>query len=196
MTPISIDKRTSIKITNAPVDKDLSFLADLPDPVPGFKIGDTRQKLKALGEGKMIRVVAIALVARKGSRESCNCGLAKATDTDNHIVLVDPETENPSLADDEPDSQTAEFSPRVRLTRPKLAGAEIQKLITDTPDHALLVRVTGVLMFDSEHSLGRHLKRHNDWEIHPVFGLEYCPDDKRCTASSDVNWVNMENKSQ
>ena len=51
--------------------KDLSFLSDLPDPVPGFKIGDTRQKLKALGEEKIIRVVAIALVARIGSRESC-----------------------------------------------------------------------------------------------------------------------------
>ena len=30
------------------------------------------------------------------------------------------------------------------------------------------VRVTGLLMFDSEHSLGHHLKRTNNWEIHPV----------------------------
>ena len=179
--------------SDAPVDKDFGFLAELPDPVPGFNIGDTREKLKALGEGTMIRVVAFALVARKGSRESCNCGLSKPADTDNHIVLVDPEIENPTLADNEPESQTAEFAPRVRLTHPKLVGADLEALIAAAPNQALLVRVTGVQMFDSEHSLGPfHLKRHNNWEIHPVFSLEYCPADKTCTQDSDANWVNME----
>src|SRR5215467_10433538 len=44
--------------TDPPEDKDFSFLAELEDPVPGFKIGDTREKLQELGEGQMIRVVA------------------------------------------------------------------------------------------------------------------------------------------
>jgi len=179
--------------SDAAVDKDFSFLAGLPDPVPDFAIGDTREKVQALGEGQMIRVVAIALVARKGSKESCNCGLSKAADTDNHIVLVDPSTQNPTLQADEKNSQTAEFTPRVRLTHPKLKGASLQKLIAASPNQALLVRVTGVQLFDSEHSLGPlHLKRNNNWEIHPVFGLEYCPADKTCTKDSDDNWVNME----
>jgi hypothetical protein len=178
--------------SDAPVDKDIEYLAELPDPVPGFKIGDTREKPRALGEGKMIRLMALALVARKGSKESCNCGLSKAADTDNHIVLVDPETTEPKLDENEPDSQTAEFSPRVRLTHPKLKGTSLQKLITDAPNQALLVRVTGVQMFDSEHSLGRHLKRHNNWEIHPVIKLEYCPEEKTCEDNSDTNWVDME----
>ena len=190
----NLNKQKNIATDNdAPVDKDLSFLAALPDPVPGFNIGDTREKLTTLGEGQMIRVVAFALVARKGSQESCNCKLAKPADTDNHIVLVDPTVTKPTLAANESTSQTAEFTPRVRLTHPKLVGADLQALIAATPNQALLVRVTGVQMFDSEHSLGPfHLKRNNNWEIHPVFGLEYCPAAKTCTQGSDANWVNME----
>ena len=190
----NLNKQKNIAPGNGtPVDRDMAFLAELPDPVPGFKIGDTREKLTALGEGKIIRVVAYALVARKGSRESCNCGLTKAADTDNHIVLVDPETVEPTLKESEPDSQTAEFTPRVRLTHAGLKGADLEKLITATSDKALLVRVTGVQMFDSEHSLGPfQLKRHNNWEIHPVLKLEYCPEDKTCVEDSDANWVDME----
>jgi len=179
--------------SGAPVDRDMAFLAELPDPVPGFKIGDPRTKLKALGEGTTIRVVAYALVARKGSRESCNCGLTKAADTDNHIVLVDTETAEPTLKENELESQTAEFTPHVRLTHTKLVGADLERLITAAPNQALLVRVTGVQMFDSEHSLGPHpLKRHNNWEIHPVLKLEYCPEEKTCVEDSDANWVDME----
>ena len=190
----NLNKQKNIATDNdAPVDKDMNYLAELPDPIPGFAIGDTREKLRALGEGKMIRVMALALVARKGSKESCNCGLKKAADTDNHIVLVDPEITEPTLDENEPDSQTAEFAPRVRLTHPKLKGADLQTLIAAAPNQALLVRVTGVQMFDSEHSLGPfHLKRHNNWEIHPVFKLEYCPEDKTCEDNSDANWVDME----
>jgi hypothetical protein len=189
-----LNKQKNIAIdSDAPVDKDFSFLGTLPDPVPGFAIGDTRENLTQLGEGQMIRIVAYALKARVGGKESCNCGLTKPADTDNHIVLVDPTTVNPTLAKNETASQTAEFTPRVRLTHPKLVGADLQALIAASPNQALLVRVTGVEMFDSEHSLGPfHLKRKNNWEIHPVFGLEYCPSGKTCTKESDANWVNME----
>src|ERR1051325_1515845 len=48
-------QKNIIDDNDTPVDKDMSYLAELPDPVPGFHIGDTRQKLRALGEGKMIR---------------------------------------------------------------------------------------------------------------------------------------------
>lgn len=190
----NLNKQKNVVPDNAAsVDKDIEYLAELPDPVPGFHIGDTREKLRALGEGTMIRVVALALVARKGGKESCNCGLRKAPDTDNHIVLVDPETTEPTLEENEPDSQTAEFSPRVRLAHRKLVGADLESLIAATPEKALLVRVTGVQLFDSEHSLGPfHLKRHNNWEIHPVVKLEYCPEEKTCEENSDANWVDME----
>lgn len=190
----NLNKQKNIATDNdAPVDKDFSFLATLPDPVPEFAIGDTRENLAKLGEGQMIRVVARALKARVGGKESCNCGLVKPAHTDNHIVLVDLAIESPTLAENEITSQTAEFTPRVRLTHPKLVGADLQALIAAAPNQALLVRVTGVQMFDSEHSLGPfHLKRKNNWEIHPVFGLEYCPAGKTCATDSDANWVNME----
>lgn len=159
----------------------------LPDPVEGYKIGDDRGKLTALGEGKKVTVEAWALVARKGGGESCNCKLLAAKDTDNHIVLVDPSVRRPTLAANEGDSETAEFTPRVRLDHPKLARPNLQSLITSGGGKRR-VRITGLLMFDSEHSLGHHLKRHNNWEIHPVLGLQFCPT-TRCTESQ---WKDIE----
>jgi hypothetical protein len=120
-------------------------------------------------------------------------------DTDNHIVLVDEaalalkgKTLKAALELRERDSITAEFTPRVRLDHPNLLRSRLQPLIDVAPHHALQVRVTGLLMFDSEHSLGHHLKRHNNWEIHPVMGLEYCPNGRVCTEDSDANWVDLE----
>jgi len=195
----------------------LPDLKNLPDPVPGFGIGDDRQPLRDLGEGKKITVMAFALIARPGSPESCNCGLSQAIDTDNHTVLVQEETlaltamatpagpatatrravpartaRRNTLAVRERQSVTAEFTPRVRLDHPKLAGARLQSLINATQKKSLLVRVTGLLMFDSEHSLGRHLIRVNNWEIHPVLKMESCPTGETCTETSD-NWVDLEN---
>ena len=171
-------------------------MKDLPDPVPDFEIGDTREKLQALGEGKKIVVVANALAVRKGSGESCNCKLTRVADTDNHIVLVDQVLRSRSgeslkdlLSRREEDSITAEFSPRVRLDSPQLARTNLQPLIT--ANGVQKVRITGILMFDSEHSLGGHLKRHNNWEIHPVLDMDYCPKGRRCTADSDDNWVKL-----
>ncbi len=135
------------KISKSPVDKDFSYLSGLDDSVAGFAIGDTREKLTDMGEGTMLGVVAYALAARHGSRESCNCGLGEPVDTDNHIVPVDEATldlkakatsAKPATAKHkavparsakfntlkrrEAQSQTVEFTPRVRLDDLKLAG--------------------------------------------------------------------------
>lgn len=174
-------------------------MRDLPDPVPGFKVGETREKIKALGEGKKIVVVANALVVRKGGGESCNCKLTSVADTDNHIVLVDRvlrikpgETAKETLHRRELDSITAEFAPRPRLDHPNLTRVNLRPL-TEV-DGVQKVRITGLLFFDSEHSLGSPLKRHNNWEIHPVLAMDYCPKRKRCTADSDDNWVKLGNE--
>lgn len=187
---IRSDDRTAEEMT-------IQDLRDLPDPVPGFMVGNTREKLTTLGEGKKIVVVAHALVARKGGKESCNCKLGSVADTDNHIVLVDGllrkrrgETAKQLLSRREEDSITAEFAPRPRLDHPNLTRANLQPLI-DASRGARNIRITGLLMFDSEHSLGGHLKRHNNWEIHPVLALEFCPKTKTCTADSDDNWTNL-----
>lgn len=163
----------------------------LTDPVPGFHVGDDRAPLTALGEGKKITVMAKVLVVRKGGGESCNCKLLSVADTDNHMVLVAPSLAHPTLAANEATSVTAEFAPRVRLDHPNLSRAKLSPLIA-AANGALLVKVTGLLMFDSEHSLGGHLKRKNNWEIHPVLGMMYCPPHKTCTASSNANWKDLE----
>ncbi len=155
--------------------------------------GGSREALERLGEGDMIRVVAYAVEVRPGSKESCNCGLARVRDTDNHIVLIDPADRRPSLAD-EPNSLTAEFTPCVRLSHPNLSRVRLRPLILAAPRQALLVRVTGLQMFDSFHSLHQPVPkgRDNNWEIHPVFHLEYCPNGRRCKEGSDANWKDLE----
>lgn len=169
-------------------------------PKEDCKAGDpARKRLKRLGEGQKITVVAWALAARAGGEESCNCGLTTAANTDNHIVLVDPSSTNLRLESAEDESVTAEFTPRTRLDHPNFTQNKLQSLIDPSwkPGQRakkgnLLVRVTGLLMFDSEHYCRKPLPRHNDWEIHPVLKLEYCLPGKTCRAKSDTNWKSLD----
>ena len=182
----------------APEDKNYSDLSNLPDPVSGYVLGGAdRSALEAAGEGKAIRIVAYVLTIRHEGGESCNCGLTsppnKDTNTDNHLVIVDPALAHPTLAANEPTSQTAEFTPRVRLDHhPNFNFAKVNPLI-QAGGGKLLVRLTGQQMYDSEHAKpGRHLKRKTNWEIHPIFKFEYCPQGKKCTKGSDANWVDID----
>jgi hypothetical protein len=187
----NLNRRKNIRSDNKRATlQTVQWMKDLPDP-KSFTRQSTRAELTRLGEGRKITVVAYALVARKGSKESCNCGLTATKDTDNHIVLVDPTIKKPTLAANEPDSETAEFTPRVRLDHPNLSRAKLQPLI-DVRGRQL-VRVTGLLMFDSEHFLGHHLKRHNNWEIHPVLKLEYCAA-AACKDTGDENWKSLDDR--
>jgi hypothetical protein len=90
-------------------------------------------------------------------------------------------------------SQTAEYTPRLRVARnEEFDGSKLKDLINPKKGGALKVRVTGLLLYDSEHALGPFkLLRKTDWEIHPVFRLEFCPKDKTCLAARDVNWVDI-----
>jgi hypothetical protein len=180
-------------LSGSPEDKDYSYLAGLPKTVPGYKVGNSREKLQAKGEGKAIRVVAYVLTIRHEHGESCNCGLNDVeVTTDNHLVIVSPVLKSPTLAKNEPTSQTAEFTPRVRLDHKNFNFDTVNPLIKANGGK-LLVRLTGQQMYDSEHAQpGRNLKRKSDWEIHPIFKFEYCPKDKSCTKGSDANWVDLD----
>jgi hypothetical protein len=187
-----LNERKDIPSSNqTPVDKDFAFLRNLPNPGSDYVEGGDRAPLTALGEGDMIRVVAFAVRVSKGSSETCNCQLTQLPDKDNHIVLIDPDDSSPSKAD-EPQSQTAEFTPRVRLDHPRLRWSVLNYRIENASQQALKVRVTGLLMFDSHHLFHDPLPRNNNWEIHPVFKLEYCPKFKECEAGSDTNWRSLE----
>jgi hypothetical protein len=153
--------------------------------------------------------------------ETCNCGFTGVNDpenTDVHIVLVDEETlklkakatkaQPPSakhpkgvkaqtaarntLKKREALSQTAEYAPRIRVARNEdFDGAKLKKMIDPIHGGRLLVRVTGLLMYDSEHAFQNPLTRRSSWEIHPVFRLEFCPKGKDCETNSDTNWVDI-----
>jgi hypothetical protein len=177
-------------------------MKDLPlRPANLTKCG-SRDGLKELGEGQKITVVAWALTAKKGRDESANCDLKTIENADNHIVLVDPVVKHPTLAKNERHSVTAEFTPRVRVDgnhpnfNRNMLNIKIdpnwEKGSKDNPTGKLLVRVTGLLMFDSSHLFGIPLKRHTNWEIHPVLKMEYCSDGNNCRADSDENWTDLD----
>lgn len=182
----------------------LTWMKKLDNP-ENFKEGDSREELTALGEGQKITVVAYLLVAKPElGGESCNCGLQTAAETDNHLVLVMGATvqQYPLSGEEEADkkvfhsreleSQTAEFTPRVRkLSHPNFTREKVQPLIDATDQDALLVRVTGQLLFDSEHFISNPLVRVNNWEIHPVFKLEYCTQGD-CKPNSDAGWKSLD----
>jgi hypothetical protein len=177
----------------------LAWVKKLDDP-ENFEKGGDRQELADLGEGKKVTVTAYLLVAKPElGGESCNCGLQTVAETDNHLVLVSKTTVDkfPSGAfhSRELESITAEFTPRVRgKSHPNFTREKVQPLINAMPQKALLVRVTGQLMFDSEHFLRNHLVRVNNWEIHPVLKLEFCPKDKKCSPKSDANWQDLDSQ--
>jgi hypothetical protein len=55
-----------------------------------------------------------------------------------------------------------------------------------------LVRVTGLLLFDSGHLFRHPLTRATNSEIDPTLKMEFCPDGKTCRADSDENWVDLD----
>lgn len=197
-----LNKRKNIRSDDqSPTLRSIQWMKALKNPSKADCDSEDRESLKQLGEGQKITVVAWALAARKGGQETCNCKLKLPPDTDNHIVLVDPDSENPTLQADEEDSETAEFTPRARLDHPNFTQDRLESLIDpswdpgETPTRGKLrVRVTGLLLFDSEHFCRNALKRHNNWEIHPVLKLEYCPEEKTCEEDSDDNWIDLESE--
>ena len=139
----------------------------------------------------------------------CNCGLHDVdVTTDNHLVLVNPKvvTDNPlpepatikqlkaAFKLREPASMTAEFTPRVRAEGHPNFTSDLQNRINKTRQGALWVRVTGQLMFDSEHFHHKPLTRKTSWEVHPILKLEYCSKGKTCKKDSDENWVDLDDQ--
>jgi hypothetical protein len=188
-----LDKRKNIQSDDQqPVLRSIRWIKGLEDPTNLIECG-SRDELKGLGEGQKITVVAWALTAKKGGPESCNCDLPGQANQDNHVVLVDRRVKNPTLAKDEIRSVTAEFTPRVRLEHRNFTRTKLNSLISPTGKR--LVRVTGLLMFDSKHFFHPDppVTRDTDWEIHPVLKMEYCPKGKTCRTDSDENWKDLDN---
>jgi hypothetical protein len=208
-----LNELKNIKSINQPVaDRSLSWMISRENKVEGsgYKRGDSRKVLTDLKEGSNVRVVGYLLaVKQEPGGESCNCYLREVdVSTDNHLVLVNPQvvTANPLPAQAtkkqltdifhtrEAKSVTAEFTPRVRKEGHPNFTSKLQSIINKTPQGALWVRVTGQLMFDSEHFHQLHLNRATQWEIHPIMKLEYCSKGKTCKKDSNENWVDLDSQ--
>jgi hypothetical protein len=195
-------------LSGTPTVSTITTMQKLDDP-DNFAQGDDRDELTQLGEGNNIVVVAYLLAAKPElGGESCNCGLHRPAETDNHLVLVKKSTVDQmplsgktaaaiaaAMKQREPQSTTAEFTPRVRLNHPNFTAATMQPLIKATPQQALWVRVSGQQMFDSEHFLKNHLVRVNHWEIHPVMKMEYCTTGSDCQIDDDDGWKSIDDLS-
>jgi hypothetical protein len=193
----------SLSVTDHPI----TWMKTHPDP-QNYQHGGSREELAILGEGQKLRVVGYLVRAKlELGGESCNCYLRTEETTDNHLVLVDKPTvdkfalpANPDkktidtvFKEREKESITAEFTPRVRLNgHPKFRSETMEPLIAGAPEQALLVRITGQLMFDSEHFFQNQLTRVTNWELHPIFRLEYCPNGKTCKPDSNANWKDID----
>jgi hypothetical protein len=101
-------------------------------------------------------------------------------------------TTTPAFHSREAQSVTAEFTPRVWLQHPNFTREVVQPLIDAARNKALLVRVTGLLMFDSEHFVKNQLVRLTNWEIHPVLKFEVCTTGATCKPSSDRGWKSVD----
>jgi hypothetical protein len=201
----NLNRKKNIRTDNdTPTPRTLTWVKKLDDP-ENFEEGGSRDELESLGEGQMVSVVAYVLVVRdEPGGESCNCGLHSIPETDNHMVLVTkttiqkfpfktPATAKTVLKQREAESITAEFTPRVRqANHPNFVRKVVQPLIDKTPQKALLARITGTLLFDSEHFIRNHLLRVNNWEIHPVFKFEFCQTGDNCKVSSDTGWKSID----
>ena len=198
-----------------PESQTLAWMKGLANPAH-FVMGGPRSELQDLGEGKKVRVAGFLLTAKQEGGESCNCELDDhnvknkdvAVNTDNHLVLVSGATVKKfpisngvnqkqwkAITDQrEFESITAEFTPRVRLAHPNFTRAALRPLITKSPQMALPVRVTGILMFDSQHFIDPNRAPHrvNNWEIHPILKLEFCPKGATCKADSDNGWKSLD----
>lgn len=188
-------------------DRSMEWMKTHPDP-KHYTRGGKRDELTNLDEGKQVRVVGYLLRAKlELSGESCNCYLRTEAETDNHLVLVTKDTVrkfpipknsnwdtvNAIFHQREWESITAEFTPRVRrANHPNFTSETMEALIKNAPAQALLVRVTGQLLFDSEHFKINPLHRVTSWEIHPIFRLEYCPKSKTCSPTGDANWIDVD----
>jgi hypothetical protein len=161
----------------------------------------TRSAAEALGEGKLVRIVAFIIEAHYadlGTGESVNCALPTEEGNDIHIAL------GATAATPECSSVTAEISPHGRptswsnighfqafdnTTKKNVINAALKARLQAQP-----FRFTGQLFFDASHEpcpcgTSCDPQRSSDWEIHPVYNIEACKSGTKCIEGQDADWI-------
>lgn len=175
-------------------------------PVPSGtgKEPPTRDALRTLGEGKLVRMKASIIEAHHadvGTGESVNCGGKTEEENDIHIAL------GLQLPTQECASVTAEISPHYRpqswneighfeiwnpATKKYVVNAAIASRLQAQP-----LRFTGQLFFDASHELCAcgttcSPSRSSVWEIHPVYKIDVCKSGTQCREDNDGDWLSFD----
>ncbi|HEV2863053.1 MAG TPA: hypothetical protein VGX48_18705 [Pyrinomonadaceae bacterium] len=145
-----------------------------------WKMGADRKPLRDIGEGTAVAIKGYLIhAAVTKTAEACNCGIKGDENNDFHLNIV------ATKAGDMEQSLVVEMSPRSRNANWKLPRL---KTMAKTKTY---VRVTGWLMWDSQHAHFEHMPRATAWEVHPVTGFEVCEGTKKeCDAGK--KWVALE----
>ncbi len=133
-----------------------------------------------MGEDTPVVLAGYMIGAHAGSPETCNCKLAGEENNDYHINIVEQADGGMT------DSIVAEMTPKLRTKTPGWTLDALHSLPGSPP----LVRVSGYLLFDSEHASRSGGVRMTIWEIHPVTKFEVCPGGS-CDVNSDTGWQDI-----
>jgi len=149
-------------------DVALSTIIELPVPQVEHnrkKWADSQGREIGKSEGVAVRTIGFISkikIQSRGTGESANCYFAQDADVDWHILL----SYQTSLRQRE--SLITEITPRVHLSHVGWTVERLQRAMnTKGP-----VRISGWLMFDSEHQFQTGINRATPWEIHPITKIE------------------------
>lgn len=192
-------RKNNLCATGPPRDITIADLVDLQKQVDAsgltydvFHLPEDRSTLAQLGEGTIVRLVALINMARfsNSSRrpdgsvgERVNCRRPGASN-DIHIELIG------ELGHKKCQGVTAEIIPHKR-PRAWTPG--------DLTTPRRPVRLTGQLFFDASHHPCKNGKadgppRASAWEIHPVYNVEICKNKtiELCRIDDDSVWSRLE----
>jgi hypothetical protein len=148
-----------------------------------WKENQSRKEVETLGEDTAVMLTGYLYGAHPGSPETCNCKLSGETNNDYHVNIVEH-------ADDlMTDSIVVEMTPKWRAKIPEWTLMKLQSLPKPSGGSPL-VRVSGYLLFDSEHVSRSGGERATIWEIHPVTRFEYCASGS-CKPDEDDGWLDL-----
>lgn len=146
-----------------------------------------RARLQQMGEGRLVVVEGIMMIARQEGGEGVNCKGHVTEDDPHHDIHISIVPPGPNVV--ECDGIVVEMSPHHRLqqwTKDNVMAFAQNKR----------VRVTGQVMFDSSHvpcvnrqEVGTNPRRMSLWEVHPIYRFEVC------TANCNTNnptWAKLE----
>jgi hypothetical protein len=180
-----------------------------------WSLGKDRAELEKLGEGRLVQVTAYLIGVKYGDLSSANCKLAERWSVNDILILVSKADVNKKsltgirkfgqkqakkiFNQREASSVTAEITPRVRLLHANEENKtgiynwfkeKLDTYIQDSPRGARFVRVTGLLLLDTEH-IYKPMQRSTDWQISPVLEIEVC-EKKGDACFADADWTKLD----